>query len=101
VYTIRHSRGHEVVIDILGEESEGILASDCFLAYDAKALGGWLKQKCVGHLLRNLSEIEVSKTGRAICFARDVTTLLREALALKAEKPTLDEETFTQRAAAR
>jgi len=100
VYTIRQSRGHGVVIDILGEQFEGILASDCFRAYDAKALEGWLKQKCVGHLLRNLSEIEASKTGRAIRFARDVTTLLREALALKAEKPTLDEETFTQRTAA-
>lgn len=100
VYTIRQSRGHQVVLDILGAEFEGVLVSDCFLAYDAKALAGWLKQKCVGHLLRNLSEIEASKTGRAVCFARDVTALLRQALALKKEKPTLDAETFAQRAAA-
>lgn len=100
VYTIRQSRGHQVVIDILDEEFAGVLVSDCFLAYDAKALQEWLKQKCIGHLLRNLSEIEASKTGRAVCFARDVMTLLREALALKAEKPTLDPEIFTQRAAA-
>lgn len=100
VYTIRQSQGHQVVLDILGTEFEGVLVSDCFLAYDAKALAGWLKQKCVGHLLRNLSEIEASKTGRAVCFARDVTALLRQALALKKEKPTLDAETFAQRAAA-
>lgn len=99
VYTIRTSRGHEVVIDILGREFKGVLVSDCFLAYNAKALDEWLKQKCVAHLLRNLSDIEDSKTGRAICFSRDVTALLREALALQKEKPTLISEVFAQRAA--
>jgi hypothetical protein len=99
VYTIRHSRGHEVVVDILGAEFAGVLNSDCFLAYDAKALDDWLKQKCVGHLLRNLSEIEASKTRGAVRFARNVTALLREALQLKAEKVELPVETFTERAA--
>ena len=100
VYTIRRSRGHEVVLDVLGAEFAGILNTDCFLAYDAKALDDWLKQKCVGHLLRNLSEIETSKTGGAVRFARDVTKLLRDALQLKAEKPDLPPETFAERAAA-
>jgi hypothetical protein len=99
VYTIRPSRGHEVVVDILGREFKGVLVSDCFLAYDAKALAKWLKQKCVAHLLRNLSDIEDSKTGRAVCFSRDVTALLRESLALQKEKPTLIPEVFAQRAA--
>jgi len=98
VYTIRQSRGHQVVIDILGAEFEGVLVSDRFRAYDAQALDDWLKQKCVGHLLRNLIVIEASKTGRAVCFARDMTALLRDALALRDEKPTLDTQTFTKRA---
>jgi transposase len=100
VYTIRRSRGHEVVLDILGAEFAGVLNTDCFLAYDAKALDDWLKQKCVGHLLRNLSEIEVSKTRGAVRFARNVTQLLRDALQLKAEKPDLPAATFVERAAA-
>ena len=100
VYTIRHSRGHDVVVDILGAEFAGVLNSDCFLAYDAKALKDWLKQKCVGHLLRNLSEIEASKTRGAVQFARNVTALLREALQLKAEKPDLPEKMFIERATA-
>jgi len=99
VYTIRRSRGHEVVLDILGAEFAGILNSDCFLAYDAKALNDWLKQKCVGHLLRNLSEIEVSKTGGAVRFARNVTRLLRDALQLQAGKAALPPTTFVERAA--
>ena len=70
------------------------------MAYDAKALNDWLKQKCVGHLLRNLSEIEASKTRGAVRFARNVTALLREALRLKAEKPDLPEKMFIERATA-
>lgn len=98
VYTIHKSRGHEVVIDILGREFKGVLVSDCFLAYDAQALAEWLKQKCVAHLLRNLSELEASKTGRAVCFSRDVTALLRKAMTLQKEKPSLCPEIFNQRA---
>jgi transposase len=100
VYAIRESRGHEVVIEILGQTFRGILVSDCFLAYDDKALQDWLKQKCVGHLLRNLSELAEGKTGGAVRFARDVTAVLQGALALKAEKPNLSPAVFAQRAAA-
>ncbi len=99
VYAIRKSRGHEVVVDILGREFKGVLVSDCFLAYDAKALTAWLKQKCVAHLLRNLSEIETSKTGCAVCFSRDVTALLRDALTLQKEKSTLSPEIYAQNTA--
>ena len=100
VYTICPSRGHEVVVNMLGAEFAGVLASDCFRAYDAKALDDWLKQKCVGHLLRNLSEIEASKTRGAVRFARQVTALLREAIQLKTEKADLPLEVFEERAAA-
>jgi transposase len=99
VYTIRRSRGHEVVVDILGQEFPGILVSDCFLAYDHHELASWLKQKCVGHLLRTLSEMEASKTRGAVRFARQATALLQEAIQLKAEKPGLLPEVFVERAA--
>ena len=100
VYTIRRSRGHEVVLDILGAEFGGILNTDCFLAYDAKALNDWLKQKCVAHLLRNLSEIEARKTRGAVRFARNVTQLLKDALQLKAGKAELPPAVFVEHAAA-
>jgi transposase len=100
VYAIRESRGHEVIIELLGQTFRGILVSDCFLAYDDQTLRDWLKQKCVGHLLRNFSELEESKTGGAVRFARDVTALLQGALALKADKSNLSPALFAQRAAA-
>lgn len=98
VYTIRTNRSSDVVVDVLGQEFKGILASDCFLAYDDKRLKTWLKQKCLSHLLKDLKEMKESKSGRALQFARQMTTLLQEALALKRQKSNLDPFTFFQHA---
>ena len=98
VYAIRDNRSSDVVIDILGQEFHGILASDCFVAYDEKRLADWLKQKCVGHLLRELSEMKASKSGRAVRLAQDLTAVLQAALSLKTVKPALDPTTFAQQA---
>jgi transposase len=99
-YAIRDNRSSDVVVEILGKEFKGVLASDCFVAYDDKRLADWIKQKCLSHLLKDLKEMEESKTGRAVHFARDGTAVLRAALALKAEKAILDPATFAQRAQA-
>jgi transposase len=87
IYTVETSRGHEVVINILGKEFKGILVSDCFLAYDHRDLAKWLKQKCLSHLLKDL---------KALRFARKVTALLQAALALKAQKEQLSAEQYAQ-----
>jgi transposase len=100
VYAIRDNRSSEVVIEILGEEFKGILTTDCYLAYDDRKFKEWLKQKCVGHLLKDLKEMKESKSGRALHFARQVTMVLQAALALKAERTRLDPFTFYQRAQA-
>jgi transposase len=100
VYAIRDTRSSDVVVDILGKEFKGILASDCFVAYDEKRLTDWLKQKCLGHLLRELSELKASKTGRAVCLAQDLSQVLQAALALKTHKLTLDPTAFSQQAQA-
>ena len=100
VYTIRDNRSSDVVIEILGKEFKGILTSDCFLAYDEKRLTDWLKQKCVGHLLRDLDEMQQSQSGRAVRFAQQLTAVLKAALALKAEKSSLDPSSFSQQAQA-
>lgn len=97
VYAIRDNRSSDVVVDILGREFKGVLASDCYLAYDEQRLRTWLKQKCVGHLLRELKEMKESKGGRALHFARQVTDILQQGLTLKAEKAKLDPFSFFQR----
>lgn len=100
VYAIRRSRGHEVVLEILGREFAGVLVADCFRAYDAAALEEWLQQKCVAHLLRELRELVETKRGRAQAFAVELMTLLREALALKAPATDLRAPEYEAAAAA-
>jgi transposase len=99
VYTIRESRGREVVVEILGREFAGILVSDCFAAYDHQALCDWLKQKCLGHILKDLSQMEQEKTGGAVRFARQVMGVLRAALQLRDQTPRLPEAEFAAHAA--
>lgn len=89
VYTIEQSRGHEVVLEILGREFAGVLVADCFVAYDARALADWLQQKCVAHLLRELRELALTKRGAVQAWALDLMSLLREALAVKANAADL------------
>ena len=98
VYTIRANRSSDVVLDILGDHFSGILTSDGLLSYDDRRLKDWLKQKCLSHLLKDLKEMNETKSGRALHFTRQATALLQEALALKREKPSLSSRTFSQRA---
>jgi transposase len=98
VYAIRDNRSSDVLVDILGAEFQGILVSDGFVAYDQQRLKTWLKQKCVGHLLRELKEMQENQSGRALHFARQVTIVLQEALALKVQKSSLDPLSFFQQA---
>jgi len=97
VYTIEQSRGHEVVVEILGRKFAGVLVSDCFTAYDAAALSGWLKQKCFAHLLHELAQREREKTRGAVRFPRALLALLREAQKLQSEQPQLEEVEFQSR----
>jgi len=100
VYTIQASRGHDVVVDILGREFRGVLVADCFTAYDHQALADWLQQKCVGHLLKDLSLMRETKTRGAVRFAQEVTALLRQALALRDQQPCLSHKTCRAQVAA-
>ena len=99
VYTIRESRGHDVVVEILGKAFAGILSSDCFSAYDHKALAAWLKQKGLGHILKDLGELAEEKVRGAVRFAQDVMAVLRAALFLRDQKGTLPPEAFAAQAA--
>lgn len=83
VYAIEPSRAHEVVVQVLGREFAGTLVCDCFTAYDHAELSDWMQQKCLAHLLKDLSEMKACKTGRAVQFAQAVTELLRRALKLR------------------
>lgn len=91
LYRIRKSRGHKVVVEMLGDDYQGVLVSDCFLAYDPL---NFPKSKCSAHLLKRCSEIEQSKTRGAVRFSRRVAALLRRAMALKRRRGTIGDHGY-------
>lgn len=81
-YQIRRQHRHEEVIEVLGILFAGILGTDRGSSYKAIALLTWDMQKCLSHLLRNISEVLKTKVGRARSFPKQLQSLLRQALAL-------------------
>jgi hypothetical protein len=53
VYRVDHSRGSQVVRDILGDDFGGMLVSDCLSSYDPAE---YAKHKCIAHHLRAISK---------------------------------------------
>lgn len=97
LYQIDESRGHQVVLGVLGEDYQGILCSDRLNSYNHKNLSHWLKQKCLAHILKNLSELEAKKQRGAIRFAQSVKKLLQKSLKLKGEKSQLKPKVYRSR----
>ncbi len=78
VYTIDRRRAHEVAERILGNDFPGVLACDCFPAYDPLP---YRQQKCLGHGKRRCRAIqEEPRPAEAHALSRRVAALLRGAV---------------------
>lgn len=82
VYQIRCQHRNEEVREIIPANFAGVLVSDRGKSYDAHELDGVAQQKCLAHLLRNVTDVVESKHGRACQFGNALNLLLREGLAL-------------------
>ena len=82
VYQIRDRHRHQEVLEMLGDDFDGKLGTDRGKSYEAEALDHLDQQKCLSHLLKNLSEVEETKTGRAKSFTRELKVTLRQGLEL-------------------
>jgi len=69
-------------MEMRGAAFKGVLGTDRGSSYEAEVLAEIEQQKCLSHLLKNLSVVEETRRGRAKQFARDVKSTLWEALAL-------------------
>ena len=61
LYQIRDRHRNQEVREMIGEDFAGILGTDRSSSYDAKELDHLRQQKCLSHLLINLSEVIQSK----------------------------------------
>ncbi|WP_291423199.1 IS66 family transposase [Deinococcus sp.] len=50
---------------VLGDEFQGTLVCDRYSVYDAKQFAGMSQQKCLAHVVRNISDVAAQVKGRA------------------------------------
>src|SRR5690606_12400965 len=77
LYAIDFRRSHEVALEILGEDFEGVFTSDCAPAFDHHKLAGWTQQKRFAHLIKHLRHLETKKRRGAVRSARSTSASLR------------------------
>lgn len=79
VYQIRRQHGNQQVRELIPADYAGTLVTDRFSSYEAEELAAVEQHKCLSHLLRNVSEVVETKTGRAKTFGCELKTLLQNA----------------------
>lgn len=91
-YVVDKSRGHGVVLELLGPKFEGILQSDCFLAYLPLP---YKKAKCLAHLLKSLKELEaLQPEDKDKQFSKDAVQLVKEAIGLEWRREELSGDQY-------
>lgn len=94
VYQIRPRHRHEEVLEVVPADYAGVLVNDRGKSYDAHELDDVRQQKCLAHLLRNVSEVVERKCGMARQFGLSLKVLLRDGLALWKARPNLTPEKY-------
>ncbi len=94
IYEVNASRGHQVVLQQLGEDYAGTIISDFYTAYNPLP---YRQQKCLVHLLRELSKCAPGNTEEYAAFHKKLTRLLRDALRLKQRISELPQDVFDRR----
>ena len=82
IFQIRWRHRHDEVLEMLGELFRGLLGTDRGTSYEARRLDHLRMQKCLSHLLKNLSMVEAMLEGPAVQFTQNMKAILREALKL-------------------
>lgn len=97
IYAVRFSRGHGVVLEMLGADFAGTLVSDGLPALDPlHKKHGFRRSQCLGHPLRRAVELlDVQKRGTAR-FPHLVKSLLSDAIALSHRHGQLTPSTMAE-----
>ena len=83
VYQVRARHRNEEVREVIPANYGGVMVTDRGRSYDAQALSEVRQQKCLAHVLRSVSEVVQTKTGRGRSFGKRLSVLLREAMDLR------------------
>ena len=96
IFTIERSRASPVVLEFIKECFAGVFVSDFWYAYNVLTC---TKQKCLGHLLRELKRVQQYKdtSGDWARFGKKLKRLIRDAIRLRKRKAELEEGTYQGR----
>ena len=86
-YQIRPQHRSLEVLEVIPSDFVGVLITDRGVSYEAKVFDQVRQQKCLSHLLKNISVILETKTGPARGFGMELQKLLREGIALSKSPP--------------
>ena len=86
-YQIRYQHRSLEVLEVIPANYAGVLITDRGVSYEAKVFDLVRQQKCLSHLLKNISVILEIKTGPARWFGTELQKLLREGIALSKSPP--------------
>jgi len=91
VFAVRFSRGREVVHELVGEDFQGVLVSDCLSIYDNATA---LQHKCYAHHHKAIAHAIKHHPHGGQGFLQDMRRLLHDAQALKIAKPHMAPDTY-------
>lgn len=98
VYQIREQHRNEEVREVISDGYGGVLVTDRGKSYEAEEFAEMQQQKCLAHLLRNISVVVEAKRGRARQFGTELQAVLREGLDLWHVRDDLSPEEFGNQA---
>ena len=98
VYQIRQQHRNEEVREIIPTDYAGVMISDRGKSYEAEEFRNVQQQKCLAHILRNITDVVESKQGRACEFGLIAKLLLQEGMELWRARHSLVEDAFAERA---
>lgn len=96
LYDIEPHRKATVILDLLGEEFQGILMRDGMASYDSRL--SYRMLRCLHHLRRNAAELEKAQTRGAVRSPRYFQVWVRQVFDLKRRAPKLSPEAYAQEA---
>jgi hypothetical protein len=97
LFKIDKSRGSQVLIDVLGEEFNGVLGCDYFSAY-RKYMADFniTVQFCIAHLIRDIKYLIGLPDAQTKAYAEKLLAVLREMFAIIHARETMAPEDFGQ-----
>jgi transposase len=98
IYQIRSQHRNEEVREVIPSNYAGVMVSDRGKSYDAEEFNQVEQQKCLGHILRNISDVLITKQGRAREFGSQAKNLLQDGMELWRARHSLTDDVFAEKA---